>query len=179
MRRLALLLLIFVDAGCVSGAWPLRSVQHDGLPPQELPSAGENLAIIVNRANAIDNLSTAELRRIFLGARGHWPSGRRITIVMMEPGQPERAAVLRQVCQMSENEFSNHFLHGLFTGEVLVSPKTLASPEGVRKFIFNVPGAIGYLRTSDVDSSVKIVRIDERFPNEKAYPLHVPPPSGK
>jgi len=137
------------------------------------------LAIIVNRANSIDNLSAAELRRIFLGARGHWPSGRRITIVMMEPGQPERAAVLRQICQMSENEFNNHFLHGLFTGEVLVSPKILASPVGVRKFVFNVPGAIGYLRISDVDSSVKIVSIEERFPNEKVYPLHVPAPSAK
>jgi hypothetical protein len=179
MRRLALLLLILVDAGYVSGAWPYGFVEHDGLPPQGVPSAGESLAIVVNRANAVNNLSTAELRRIFLGARGHWPSGRRITIVMMEPGQPERAAVLRQICQMSENEFSNHFLHGLFTGEVLVSPKILATPLGVRKFVFNVPGAIGYLRISDVDSSVKIVSIDEHFPNEKTYPLHVTPPSVK
>lgn len=137
------------------------------------------MAIVVNRGNVVDNLSTAELRRIFLGARGHWTSGRRITIVMMEPGRPERAAVLRQICQMSESEFSNHFLHGLFTGEVLVSPKTLATPVGVREFVFNVPGAIGYLRISDVDSSVKIVRIDDRFPNEKAYPFHVPAPAAK
>lgn len=179
MRRLALLLLILVEADCVSRAWPRGSIPHDALPPQVSPSAGESLAIIVNRANAVDDLSSAELRRIFLGTRGHWNSGRRITIVMMEPGQPERAAVLHQVCQMSENEFSNHFLHGLFTGEVLVSPKILATPEGVRKFVFNVPGAIGYLRISDVDSSVKVVRIDERFPNEKGYPLHVPAPSAK
>jgi ABC-type phosphate transport system substrate-binding protein len=163
----------------VSGAWPRGSVEHDGLPPQRPPSAGENLAIIVNRDNPVDNLSTAELRRIFLGARGHWTSGRRITIVMMEPGQPERTAILRQICQMSESEFSNHFLHGLFTGEVLVSPKTLASPVGVREFVFNVPGAIGYLRVSNVDSSVKIVRIDEHLPNEKGYPFHVPAPAAK
>jgi len=179
MRRLALLLLILVVAGCMSGAWPRGSRQHDGPPSQGPTSAGENLAIIVNQANTVDNLSTAELRRIFLGTRGHWNSGRRITIVMMEPGQPERAAVLRQICQMSENEFSNHFLHGLFTGDVLVSPKILATPLGVRKFVFNVPGAIGYLRTSDVDASVKVVRIDERFPNEKGYPFHVTSPSAK
>jgi ABC-type phosphate transport system substrate-binding protein len=179
MRRLALLLLILVVAGCLSGAWPRGSVQHGESPPQGPPAAGENLAIILNRANTADNLSTAELRRIFLGTRGHWNSGRRITIVMMEPGQPERAAVLHQICQMSENEFSNHFLHGLFTGEVLVSPKILATPLGVRKFVFNVPGAIGYLRISDVDASVKVVRIDERFPDEKGYPFHVTSASAK
>jgi hypothetical protein len=94
---------------------------------------------------------------------------------MMESGQPERAAMLHDICQMSENEFNNHFLHGLFTGEVLVSPKTLATPVGVRKFVYNVPGAIGYVRASDVDSSVKVIRVDERSPTDKGYPLHIPP----
>jgi len=120
-----------------------------------------------------------ELRKIFLGERSHWPNGRRITLVMIEPGHPERAAVLNSIYQMNEKDFSYHFLHGLFTGEVFVSPKTLATPVGVRKFIFNVPGAIGYLRPSDVDSSVKVIRIDEHFPNEKAYPLHLLPPLAK
>lgn len=179
MRRLALLRVVLIAAGCLLGAWPSVSVQHDGPPPPKPPSAGENLAIIVNRDNPVDKLSTAELRRIFLGARGHWTSGHRITIVMMEPGQPERTTVLRQIYQMSESEFSNHFLHGLFTGEVLVSPKTLATPVGVREFVFNVPGAIGYLRVSNVDSSVKIVRIDEHLPSEKGYPFHVPAPAAK
>jgi hypothetical protein len=116
----------------------------------------------------------AELRKVFLGERGHWSNGRRITLVMREPGRLERKVVLRDICRMDENEFNNHFLHGLFTGEVFVSPKTLATPEGVRKFIFNVPGAIGYLRASDVDTSVKMIRIDERLPNDRGYKLHLP-----
>ena len=137
----------------------------------------QNLAIVVSLSNPVENLSMAELRRIFLGERSHWPNGRRITLVMMEPGQPERAVVLRDICQMNETDFNNHFLHGVFTGEVLVSPKTLATPVGVRKFVFNVPGAIGYLRVSDLDPSVKAVRVDERGPEDKGYKLHVPPRS--
>ena len=46
---------------------------------------------------------------------------------------------------------------------------------GVRKFIFNVPGAIGYLRKSDVDATVKIVRIDGLDPEDKDYKLRVQP----
>jgi hypothetical protein len=92
---------------------------------------------------------------------------------MREPGEPERTTILRDVCQMNESEFKNHFLHGLFTGEILVSPKILATPIGVRKFVFNVPGAIGYLRLSDVDNTVKIVRVDELLPEDKGYKLHV------
>ena len=179
MRRLTFLLLLLMNAGLLLGAWPFWGAQQKAAAREELLPASQNLAIVVNRNNPINSLSTVELRRIFLGARGHWPNGRRITIVMMEPGQPERATVLRAICQMSETEFSNHFLHGLFTGEVLVSPKTLSSPEGVRKFVVYVPGAIGYLRASDVDGTVKVVRIDERYPGDKGYPYLVAPPASR
>lgn len=175
MLRQALLLLLLADGGLLFGTSLHWFVPNTGsLPEGPLPAA-ENLAIVVNRSNPVENLSTSELRRVFLGERGHWPNGRRITIVMIEPGQPERDVVLRDIFRMTETEFNNHFLHGVFTGEVLVSPKTLATPVGVRKFVFNVPGAIGYLRASDVDASVKVVRIDERYPDDKAYPFHVPP----
>ncbi len=173
MRRFAFLLFLFFDASLLLAAWPHWPAQQKPAPREEPAVATQNLAIVVNQSNPINSLSTAELRRIFLGQRGHWSNGRRITIVMMEPGHPEREAVLSEICQMSETEFSNHFLHGLFTGEVLVSPKTLASPQGVRKFVIYVPGAIGYLRASDVDSTVKVVRIDERYPGDKGYPFHV------
>ena len=133
----------------------------------------EPLVIVVNRSNPVTDLSFDELRRIFLGNRSHWPNGRRITLVMREPGEAERRTVLHEICGMNEDQFKNHFVHGLFTGEILVSPKILSSPMGVRKFIFNVPGAIGYLRVGDVDDTVRVVRIDELLPDDKGYKLHV------
>jgi ABC-type phosphate transport system substrate-binding protein len=139
----------------------------------EAAVASEPLVIVVNRSNPLDGVSFSELRKIFLGTRSHWPDGRRITLVMREPGEPERAAILHDVCGMSEDQLKYHFLHGLYTGEILVSPKTLASPTGVRKFIFNVPGAIGYLRIGDVDPTVKVLHIDELLPEDKGYKLHV------
>lgn len=141
--------------------------------PEPEPAGSGDLAIVVNKENPVESLSMAELRKVFLGERSHWPSGRRITLVMMEAGHAERAVLIRDVCQMNESDFNRHFLHGVFTGEVFVSPKTLASPLGVRKFIFNVPGAIGYLRASDVDSSVKIVRVDGHLPSDREYGLHL------
>jgi phosphate transport system substrate-binding protein len=150
-------------------ALPQRAPQ----PRVEAARPKESLAIIVNRANPIEDLSMAELRAVFLGERSHWANGRRITLVMMEPGQPERDTVVHEVCRMSESDFRRRFLQGLLTGEVLVSPKTLATPVGVRKFVFNVPGAVGYLRPEDVDESVKVVRIDGHLPSEAEYPLRV------
>ena len=144
-----------------------------GQPPQAEANGDQDLAIIVNQSNPVDNLSQQELRTVFLGERSHWPNGRRITLVMMEPGFAERKAVLHEIYHMNESDFSRHFMQGLFTGEVFVSPKTLASPVGVRKFVFNVPGAIGYVRASDVDDTVKVIRIDGHLPDDKDYSLRI------
>lgn len=173
MRRLTPLLI-----AALLIAWPKaytgRAFAREHPATSSDASGGaEPLVIVVNRSNPVDELSSAELRRIFLGNRSHWPNGRRITLVMREPGEPERNTILHDVCGMTEDQFKNHFLHGLYTGEILVSPKILASAVGVRKFIFNVPGAIGYVRIGDLDPTVKVVRIDELLPEDKGYKLHV------
>jgi ABC-type phosphate transport system substrate-binding protein len=170
LRMAGGLLLITAAAILLLGLVPTPAVEAS--PEGKLPLE-QSLAIIVNRSNPVENLLTKDLRQIFLGERSHWPDGHRITLVMMEVGEPERQAVLQQIYRMGEADFSRHFLHGLFTGEVFVSPKTLATPIGVRKFVFNVPGSIGYLRASDVDDSVKIVRIDGHLPGETGYKLQV------
>jgi hypothetical protein len=43
----------------------------------------------------------------------------------------------------------------------------------VRKFVFNVPGAIGYVRPEDVDESVKVIKINGLLPSDADYVLRV------
>ncbi len=131
----------------------------------------EALAVIVNRSNTVDELEFDELRRIFLAERSHWPNGRRITVAMRDPGQPEREAALRLIYGMTEKEFGRYFLHAVFTGEVLSAPKRLATSDVMRRFVFNLPGAIGYVRAADVDGTVKVLRVDGRGPGEPGYRL--------
>jgi phosphate transport system substrate-binding protein len=167
MQRVAGLVVLIVAVLWLE-LWPDRAIAFAAPPGSE-----DSVAIIINQANAVENLSAAELRKIFLGERSHWPNGRRITLVMLASGQPERKAVLRDIYHMNESEFNNHFIQGLFTGEVFVSPKALANAGEVRKFVFNVPGAIGYLRASDADASVKVVRVDGHLPEDKEYSLRI------
>jgi ABC-type phosphate transport system substrate-binding protein len=170
MRRLTILVIFMALNAAPWGALQAHGPLADSAP-MEQSATTEPLVIVVNRSNPVDNLSFTELRTVFLGDRSHWTNGRRITLVMREPGEPERRAILRDVCGMNEDQLKTHFLRGLFTGEILLSPKILATPAGVRRFIFNVPGAIGYLRAADVDASVKVVRIDNFLPGDKGYRL--------
>lgn len=131
------------------------------------------LAIIVNKSNPVDDLSYVDLRQIFLGQRSYWPHGRKITIVMREPGQAERDVVLRAIYGMAERDFNRHFLQANFTGEVLAAPKLLSTARGVKKFVLNVPGAIAYVRFDELDDSVKPIHIDNQAPGDPGYKLRV------
>ena len=158
---------------------PDRLAQATPGAPGILHRPGQSLAIIVNRSNPVTNLSFRELRKIFLGESSRWPNGRRIAVAMMDSEQPECRAVLRQIYRMDEDGYREHFLKGVFQGEIFQAPKTLASPAVMRKFVFNAPGAIGYVRISDVDSSVKVVRIDGHLPADEDYRLQIDEGSAK
>lgn len=150
---------------------PRAQTASTSTEPRANPS--QTLAIVVNRSNPIDNLSFGELRKVFLGERNHWQNGHRIAIAMLDYGLPERRAVLRLIYRTDENGYQDLLLRGMFRGDVFVAPKTLSSATNVRKFVFNAPGAIGYLRTRDVDGTVKVVRIDGLLPQDKGYRLQI------
>src|SRR6266704_5060620 len=173
MPRLTFGLLMLAAAILLSHALPVGTSEPLAFGPQGRPAAEDSLGIVVNRSNPVENLSFAELRKIFLGEQTHWLNGRRITVVMLEPGNSERQAVLAQIYQMGEKDFINYFLHGMFTGEIHAAPKALPSSAEVLKFVLNVPGAIGYVKNPDVNESVKVVRVESRLPSEKEYLLRL------
>lgn len=142
-----------------------------GGPTVNSLAASNDLAIIVNKSIQVDNVSLVNLRKIFLAEQKYWPNGRRVTVVMREPGQAERAAVLQQVYRMSNRDYERYFLRAEFTGEGQGGPKSVSSAAAVRKFVYNVPGAIGYVRADEVDDSVKVLRVDGRAPGESGYRL--------
>jgi ABC-type phosphate transport system substrate-binding protein len=133
----------------------------------------EPIAIVVNRNNPLTEISLADLRRVFRGQRSRWTNGRRVTLVMRDPGTPERDAILRSIYGLDEAEYRRSFLQAVFGGQTADAPKTLASSNGVVRFVYNVPGAIGYVRARDVDASVKTLRVDGRLPGEPGYRLEV------
>jgi ABC-type phosphate transport system substrate-binding protein len=179
MGRATSVVILLTAAILLRGLSPRNAAGVLGSAPAVAGGSEQNLAIIVNQSNPVENFSLPELRKIFLGERSHWPNGRRITVVMMDPSQPERKVILREIYGMNEKDLNNHFIQGVFTGVVFVSPKILTTPSEVLRFVFNVPGAIGYLRTADVDGSVKILRVDGRLPDDKDYKLRMQPRLGK
>jgi hypothetical protein len=145
-------------AGCTALIVAALSVQAPSAAPVQGPDATP-LVFVVNRKNPVETLSMPEVRMMLLGERAHWPDGTRVTVVMREPKEPERDAILRLVCKLDDRDYTRAVLRAVFTGELRSAPKLLDTPAGVIRFVFNVPGAIGYVRASEVDDSVKVVRL--------------------
>ena len=163
-----LVLALGVPLDCPSRA-TARSVQSAS------PSRGswEGLAIIVNVKNPVDNLALWQLREFFLGDRQWWPNGRRVVLGALPAGSAERQTVLRVVYAMNDKDFDKYFLWGMFRCEFVTSPTILRTPKDVRRFVASTPGAVAYLRASDLDGSVKVVRIDNLRPEDDGYPLRL------
>ena len=166
MRRPAMLPLTWAVGallGALFGVAPRAAHAQDSEP----------LAIVVNRSNPLNEISLGDLRRVFRGQRSRWSNGRRVTLVMRDTGAVERQAILKSVYGVAEAEYGRSYMQAVFSGETVDAPKTLASPNGVLRFVYNVPGAIGYVRARDADTSVKMLRVDGRLPGEPGYRMEV------
>jgi ABC-type phosphate transport system substrate-binding protein len=136
-----------------------------------LRAAVEDIAVIVNKANPINALTMVQLRKIVLAEEGKWPHGGKIVVWMTAPGQPERAATLKIVCGMSETDYTLHFMHASFKGDGGDLPKAAASGAQVRQSIAGAVNAVGFIKASQVDDSVKVLAIDGTPPGQAAYKL--------
>ncbi len=114
-----------------------------------VPIIYDAIAVIVNRANPMGELSTDQVRKIFSGKIAGWHEvgGRQypITLVSREDGSGTREA------------FQN-----LIMGKEALSPSALVqdSNGAIRQVVADDPNAVGYISLGLVDKRVKALRID-------------------
>ncbi|HSR12776.1 MAG TPA: phosphate ABC transporter substrate-binding protein [Thermodesulfobacteriota bacterium] len=115
-----------------------------------VPIIYDAIAVIVNRENNVEELSTDQVRKIFSGEITRWSQvgGREkpITLVSREDGSGTREAFQNLI--MGKN--------------IMVSPSALVqdSNGAIRQVVGDDPNAIGYISLGLVDKRVKALRID-------------------
>ena len=134
-----------------------------------------DLAIIVSKENLTNEISFQDLVKIFKQERQYWDEGRKIYLIMPETGNPEKAAVLRKIYKMEDQELKKFWIGKLFRQEISSFPKTLSSNESIKRFVNQVPNAIGIIDQAAVDNRVKVLRIDGKLPGESGYALSESP----
>lgn len=130
------------------------------------------IAVIVHPQVPEDEVSFAELRRIFRGERLFWAKDLTITLLTPSRGTPERKVLLEKIYQQrSEAQYQHHWINKLFSDEGQRAPKITGSPEMSASLARVIPGAIALVPADRIPEGVKVLRIDGKRPGEGGYPL--------
>jgi len=133
--------------------------------------AGADVAIVVNSANPVSNLTLSELRKIYFGDRQYWKGNLPVLLLMRSHGARERDVVLRVVFEMTEERYTKYWVAKVMRAEVSDPPASLYSFGILQEGVKGNPGAIGYVNANDLRPGVKVLRIDGLLPGESGYPL--------
>ena len=130
-----------------------------------------DVAVVVHPDVPLDNLTVSELRRVVLGDREFWPAGVRITLLIRAPVAHERDVVLKNLCQMTEAQFRQHWIGKVFRADTALAPKIVYSAEMAVAMVNRFPGAIAFVDASLLSKGLKVVKVDGRAPGEAGYML--------
>lgn len=131
-----------------------------------------DIAIVVRPDVPVDNLTFAELRRLFLGDRQFWTSSVRVTLLVRAPGARERDIVLKTIYQMSEAQFRQYWIAKVFRAEAASGPRIVYSNEMAADLVSGTPGAVAFVDADQVPKGLKVLKINGLLPGAKDYPLH-------
>jgi len=133
---------------------------------------GAPIAVIVHEQVPFDDLSLAELRRIFLGERQFWSRELMVTLLLPPRGTPERKVLLKDIYQQrSEVQVQHYWINRLFGDEMQAGPKITGSNEMSASLVREIPGAIALVPADRIPQGVKVLRIDGKKPGQAGYPL--------
>ena len=137
-----------------------------------LAAAPGDVAVVVGPDTPVDNLSFADVRKLFMGDRQYWNSGLRVTLLIRAPVARERDVVLKMIYGMTEAQFRQYWISKIFRLETSSGPKIVYSTEMAAELVTAIPGAVAFMDSAIVPKSLKILKIDSRLPGEKGYRLH-------
>jgi hypothetical protein len=72
---------------------------------------------------------------------------------------------------MSEDDYNQHQMHANFSGETNTAPRIVNSAAAARQLVASTPGAIGFLRNSDINDSVKAISVDGSSVGQPDYKI--------
>lgn len=129
------------------------------------PSFAHHTAVIVNKDNAVANVTSAHLTKIIRGEVKKWPDGKNVIIVLHKDSVGEREAL----------EHLNKMSAGEWTAFVIAHKDSIIfvdTDADVIKAVQAEPGALGLIEVRSIDSSVNVIRVDGKLPMELGYLPH-------
>jgi len=119
--------------------------------------AGEDvIAVIVNKANPASALGVNDLRPIFQTSKTSWSSGGDAVPINLPEDNPLRIAFDQTVLGLDAERVARYWKDRKIRGGAR-PPTRVSSSAAVLKLVASKEGAVGYLKVSEVNATVKVV----------------------
>jgi ABC-type phosphate transport system substrate-binding protein len=137
-------------------------------------AAAAPVAVVVNSEVKVEELSFAELRRIMLGDRKYWSTGKPIKLVVRTAVSDERSLLLEQIYKMTEAQYRRHWIAKVFRAEAASEPMEAKSNDEAVELAGVLEGCITLVNAADVPEGVHVLKIDGLLPSDDGYRLDYP-----
>ena len=118
--------------------------------------AQAEVAVIVSASNGNAAIDQETIARVFLGKSKNFPDGSQAVPVDQNAGSASREAFNSTVLGKSASQLKAYWSRLIFTGKG-TPPKESGDDAAVKNLVANNPNLIGYVDSSVVDGSVKVV----------------------
>ena len=116
------------------------------------------MAVIAHPATTEDSIPRASLRAI-LGMRlQRWPGETPAKVFVLADEVPEHATFSKSVLQVFPQQLRMAWDRQVFSGQGQY-PEVVASPQEMLARVASTPGAIGYVKASEVTPNVRVLKI--------------------
>ena len=132
------------------------------------------LAVVVNKANATEGLSMAQLRRLLLGDLRNWPDKKPVSLIAPDSQSAAFGCMLSAVMRMTDAEYRRYIANVEFRGEEPVQLHTANSGPVAAKMVSGSAGSIAIVEAGAlpaISPTVRVLRINGKQPGEAGYPL--------
>lgn len=117
--------------------------------------AWSGVAVIVHPSNG-NSVSAKDISKIFLGKSKTFPDGSEAIPVDQTDGSAVRTSFVSSALKKNNQQIKSYWAQLLFTGKG-TPPKEVGGGAEVKKLVSQNPSLIGYIDSSEVDGSVKVV----------------------
>jgi ABC-type phosphate transport system substrate-binding protein len=129
------------------------------------PCFAHHMAVVVSKDNAVDNLTSAQLSKLFRGETRKWPDGRMVVLVIHR-ASPGESITLQHLNKMTAAQFQAWII------EHHDSVKMADSDQEVLSIVETDPEAVGLVDVRSLTDRVKLVHVDGKVPMEDGYLPH-------
>lgn len=122
------------------------------------------MAVVVDKNNAVGNVTSAHLAKMFRSEVRKWPDGREIVLVFHTASSGEKTT-LERLLKMSDSELQS--LIAAHKNSVRMS-----SDAEALDLVESTPGAVALVDVHSINGSVNVVKVDGKLPTEAGYLPH-------